>query len=151
MQRISAVMPTSLALFCATAMSVTAFEDEPVLLIGTIVKWRYPDANIGESEMSDAATIDASGKRTVPSTMLTTTMVTRDSVDKVVAFHRDLLTRNPTNDSRLGIAPQVGRSVVFSDESDGRPFAFHSIVVNSAKHVVFRCSEETRFLHNSPK
>ena len=96
------------------------------------MKWRYPDAEIGKSEMSDAATIDASGKRTAPSTVLTTTMVTRDSVDKVLAFYRDLLTRNPTNDRKLGLAPQVGRSVVFSDESDGRPFAFHTIVVNSA-------------------
>jgi len=132
MQRISAVMPMSLALSCATVMSVAAFADEPVFLIGTIVKWRYPDAEIGKSEMSDAATIDANGKRTVPSTVLTTTVVTRDSVDRVLAFYRDLLTRNPTNDRKLGIAPQVGRSVVFSDESDGRTFAFHTIVVNFA-------------------
>jgi hypothetical protein len=132
MQRIAAIMPMPLALFCATVMSATVSADEPVLLIGTIVKWRYPDARIGESEMSDAATIDASGKRTAPSTVLTTAMVTRDSVDKVLTFYRNLLTRNPTNDSNLGIAPQVGRSVVFSDESDGRTFAFHTIVVNSA-------------------
>ena len=70
--------------------------------------------------------------RTVPSSMLKTTMTTRDSVDKVLAFYRDLLTRNPENDSKLGIGSQVGRSVVFSDESNGRPFAFHAIVVNSA-------------------
>ena len=129
MQRMSAVMPVSLSLFCATVMSVTASADEPVLLIGTIVKWRYPDAVIGKSEMSDAATIDASGKRTVPSTVLRTTMVTRDPVGKVLGFYRDLLTRNPANDSKLGIAPQGGRSVVFSDESDGRPFGLLSNVV----------------------
>lgn len=120
------------ALFCAAVLSITASADEPVTLIGTIVKWRYPDAEIGKSEMSDAATIDADGKRTVPSTLLKTTMVTGDSVDKVLAFYRDLLTRNPTNDGKLGIGPQVGRSVVFSDESDGRPFAFHTIAVNVA-------------------
>ena len=113
-------------------MPVSVSADEPVTLIGTIVKWRYPDAEIGKSEMSDAATIDAKGNRTVPSTVLKTTMVTRDSVDKVLAFYRDLLTRNPTNDGKLGIGPNVGRSVVFSDESEGRPFAFHTIVVNSA-------------------
>ena len=132
MQRIYPVMLLSLVLSCATVMSVTASADEPVTLIGTIVKWRYPDAEIGKSEMSDAATIDADGKRTVPSCVLKTTMVTRDSVDKVLAFYRDLLTRNPKNDSKLGIEPKVGRSVVFSDESDGRPFAFHTIAVNSA-------------------
>ncbi len=59
-------------------------------------------------------------------------MVTSDSVDKVLAFYRGLLTRNPANDSKLGADPKVGRSVVFSDESEGRPFAFHTIVVNSA-------------------
>ncbi len=122
----------SLTIFCATVMSVWVSADEPVTLIGTIVKWRYPDAEIGKSEMSDAATIDANGNRTVPSTLLKTSMVTGDSMDKVLAFYRDLLTRNPTNDGRLGIEPNVGRSVVFSDESEGRPFAFHTIVVNSA-------------------
>jgi len=121
----------SLAL-CAAVPPVAASADEPVTLIGTIVKWRYPDAKIGKSEMSDAATIDADGNRTVPSTLLKTTMVTGDSVDKVLAFYRDLLTRNRTNDGKLGIEADVGRSVVFSDESEDRPFAFHTIVVNSA-------------------
>jgi hypothetical protein len=122
----------SLTLLCATVLSITASADEPVTLIGTIVKWRYPNAEIGKSQMSDAATIDADGKRTVPSTVLETTMATGDSVDKVLAFYRELLTRNQTNDDKLGIGRQVGRSVVFNDESDGRPFAFHTIVVNSA-------------------
>lgn len=121
----------SLAWLCLAAFVITASADEPVTLIGTIVKWRYPDADIRKSEMSDAATIGADGSRTVPSTGLKTTMVTRDPVDKVLAFYRDLLTRNATNDGRLGIGPSLGRSVVFSDESEGRPFAFHTIVVNS--------------------
>lgn len=132
MQLIQPVLSISLAFLCATAMSVIAHADEPVSLIGTIVKWRYPDAQIGKSEMSDAATIDGDGKRTVPSSMLKTTMMTRDSVDKVVAFYRDLLTRNPANDRKLGIGPMVGRSVVFSDESNERPFAFYTIVINDA-------------------
>jgi hypothetical protein len=105
---------------------------EPVTLIGTIVKWRYPDAEIGNSVMADAATIAADGKRTVPSSVLKTTMRTGDSVDQVVAFYRNLLTRNPANDAKLGDDPKAGRSVVFSDESEGRPFAFHIIVINSA-------------------
>ncbi len=129
-------------------MSVTASADEPITLIGTIAKWRYPDAEIGESEMADAATIDADGKRTVPSSVLKTTMVTRDSVDKVLAFYRDLLTRNAKNDGKLGIEPQVGRSVVVSDESDGCPFAFHTITVNSANSsttlIITRGDHEAR-------
>jgi hypothetical protein len=121
-----------LALYFAIAMLETASAEEPITLIGTIVKWRYPDAEIGKSQMSDAATIAADGKRTAPSSVLKTTMVTSDSVDKVLAFYRGLLTRNPANDSKLGADPKVGRSVVFSDESEGRPFAFHTIVVNAA-------------------
>jgi hypothetical protein len=123
---------TSCALLCVIVLSTTVSADEPVTLMGTIIKWRYPDATIGKSEMSDAATMDAVGQRTVPSTVLKTTMSTRDSVEKVVEFYRDLLTRNPANDGKLGIGPQIGRSVLFSDESEGRPFLFHTILVNAA-------------------
>jgi hypothetical protein len=137
----------SLTLLCATVLSITASADEPVTLIGTIVKWRYPNAEIGKSQMSDAATIDADGRRTVPSTVLETTMATGDSVDKVLAFYRELLTRNQTNDDKLGIGRQVGRSVVFNDESDGRPFAFHTILVNAANTstilIITRSDDET--------
>lgn len=123
----------SLILTYAAVMPSSATADEPVTLIGTIVKWRYPDAKIGKSQMSDASTIDADGNRTVPSTILKTTMTTEDSVEKVVAFYRDLLTRHPENDRQLGIPAEMGRSVVFNDESAGRPFAFHTILVNSDK------------------
>jgi len=133
MERVCHTMLRSLVLFCATVMPVSASAGETVTLLGTVVKWRYPDAEIGKSEMSDAATIDADGNRTVPSTVLKTTMVTRDSIDKVLAFYQDLLTRNLTHDGKLGIEPNVGRSVIFSDEAEGRPFAFHTILVNSAK------------------
>lgn len=137
-----------LSVICVMVMSSATSADEPVTLIGTIVKWRYPEAEIGNAEMSDAATAAADGKRTVPSTLLKTTMVTGDSVDKVVAFYRDLLTRNAANDEKLGIESQVGRSVVFSDESEGRPFAFHTIVINSANSsttiIITRGKEEEK-------
>ncbi len=131
MRPIRSIMTLLLTLACATVDSRIAYADEPVTLIGTIVKWRYPDAEIGNSEMSDGATIAADGERTTPSSVLKTTMLTTDSVDNVLAFYRDLLTRKPTSDEKLGIGPLIGRSVVFNDESDGRPFAFHTIVVNS--------------------
>ncbi|MCA9199513.1 MAG: hypothetical protein KDA87_18340 [Planctomycetales bacterium] len=108
-----------------------AWADEPVRLIGTIVKWRYPDAEIGKSEMADAATVDSSGKRTVPSSILKTTMTTPDPVDNVLAFYRNLLTCDPADDDKLGLAAGTGRSVVFSDESENRPFQFHTILVHS--------------------
>lgn len=123
----------SLLLSCVCVSPTSASADEMVTLIGTIVKWRYPDAQIGKSQMSDGATIDAEGNRTVPSSILKTTMTTEDSVEKVVAFYRELLTRHPEHDRQLGIASETGRSVIFSDESEGRPFAFHTILVNSAQ------------------
>lgn len=117
------------ALLCAAAATSA---HEPITLLGTIFKWRYPDAELGKSQISDAATIGANGERTIPSSMLKTTMTTPASVEKVLAFYRDLLTRNPENDQKLGIGPDEGRSVVFSDESKDRPLDFHTIVVNSA-------------------
>ena len=132
MQPTHPIRSLMLILLFAIVCMHSAHADEPVTLIGTIVKWRYPDADIGKSVMSDGETIAADGNRTVPSSVLKTTMVTTDSVDKVLKFYRDLLARNPANDAKLGIDPTVGRSVVFADESEGRSFAFHTIVVNSA-------------------
>lgn len=120
----------SLVLHGVLAISLAASADEPVTLMGTIVKWRYPDAEIGESEMSDAATIDADGSRTVPSTVMKTTMVTPASVDDVLEFYRGLLTRSAADEKKFGLGPTVGRSVVFSDESGGRPLKLHVILVN---------------------
>lgn len=132
MQSLCRAMMLSIIMFWATGLSLTVSADEPVMLIGTIVKWRYPDAKINKSQMSDAATVNADGKRTLSSTMLKTTLVTSDSVDKVMKFYRKLLTRNTKNDATLGIKPASGHSVVFSDESADRPFKFHTIMVNSA-------------------
>lgn len=133
MSRIFMPLVLCLILACSAVMPASASDEKPVTLIGTIVKWRYPDAEIGKSQMADAATIGADGNRTVPSSILKMTMTTDDSVDKVVAFYKDLLTRNPKNDRQLGVPAELGRSVVFRDESEGRPFAFHIILVNSAK------------------
>lgn len=132
MSRPCSIFTPFVAVICASFLAATAQAEEPLTLIGTIVKWRYPDAEIGKSEMSDGATMDADGKRTVPSTLLKTMMVTPDSAERVIAFYRGLLTRNPTGNRQLSIAPKVGQSVVFSDESDGRPFALHTILVNTA-------------------
>ncbi|QDT71707.1 hypothetical protein [Lacipirellula limnantheis] len=148
MRHLSSPLAFSLSLPLAIAMLVTASADEPVSLMDTVVKWRYPDAEIANSRMSDAATIAADAARTVPSVVLSTTMSTSDSVEKVLKYYRELLTRNPENDKKLGVDPKVGRSVVFSDESDGRDFAFHTIMVNTANSsttlIVTRAQNEER-------
>ena len=53
----------SLTLLCATVFSITAPADEPVTLIGTIVKWRYPNAEIGKSQMCVGGIDDNGMKR----------------------------------------------------------------------------------------
>ena len=134
-------------LFCFGASSFAVDDNEPVTLLGTIVKWQYPESKIHGAEMSDAATMDASEKRTVPSTILKTTMTTEDSVEDVLKFYRALLKRDPKIDDKLGDKAETGRSVIFSDESDGRPFAFHTISVNtstaSTTLIVTRGADET--------
>jgi hypothetical protein len=59
-------------------------------------------------------------------------MTTKDSVEDVLKFYRTLLTRDPKIEDKLGVKPDAGRSVTFNDESDGRPFAFHTIIVNTS-------------------
>ena len=124
--------PILLTLFYLGTSSFAATEDEPLLLLGTIVKWQYPESRIGGAEMADAATVDATGKRTVPSTVLKTTMTTKDSAEDVVKFYRALLVRDAKADDKLGTKPDEGRCVTFSDESEGRSFAFHTIIVNTS-------------------
>ena len=120
--------------------------DEPVMLLGTIVKWQYPDSKINGAEMSDAATVDASGKRTVPSVLLKTTMTTKDTVEDILMFYRTLLTRDLKFNDKLGAEQNTSRSVIFNDESNGCSFAFHTIIVNTSKTsttiIVTRGTEE---------
>ena len=147
MQLIRLVM---MMLFTITFSSVALHQapaDEPITLIGTIVRWRYPGSEIGKSEMSDAATRDPDGKRTVPSLVLKTTMKTGDSVEKVIAFYADLLARTPEKDERIGIGGHAGASVVIGDESEGRELDFHTILVNSHNKstllIITRANDES--------
>ena len=141
-------VPILAVLLCLGTLAFAANDDEPVLLLGTIVKWQYPGSKIGGAEMSDAATVDATGKRTAASSLLKTTMTTKDSVEDVLKFYRTLL--DPKSGDKLGLEKSEGRSVLFSDESEGRPFAFHTILVNeSTKSTVLIVTrgadeEETR-------
>lgn len=139
-------IPIFMLVFCVGASAFAINNDEPVTLLGTIVKWQYPESKITGAEMADAATMDASGERTEPSTVLKTTMTTEDSVDDVLKFYRTLLKRDQKLDDKLGAQPETGRSVLFDDESNGRPFAFHTIIVNTSTKsttlIVTRGSDE---------
>ncbi|MEM8668125.1 MAG: hypothetical protein AAGG48_11455 [Planctomycetota bacterium] len=126
--------PTTLLLLTVFVCSFShrCVADEPVTLMGKLSPWMYPKASMGGAQMSDAATIDGSGNRTVPSIACKTTMKTNDSVEKVIAFYKEKLGPAKDADSKEQAERKEGRSVLISDESDGRPFALHTILVNTA-------------------
>ncbi len=143
--------PIAAILFLIGCTNISVLDvraNEPITLLGTIVKWRYPDAEIGKSEISDAATTDASGKRTVPSSVMMTTMMTDDSVEKVIAFYKDLLARSSQSDAKIGIDGKSGASVIISDDSNGRQIDFRTILVNghntSTVLIITRATGESK-------
>lgn len=129
-----------LLIFGLLACSLHATAGEQQSLLQTIAEWRYPDSALTSTRASDGATVDAKGDRTVESTVSRTVMTTEASVEKVLEFYKAKL-KVVTDDTS-------GRSVVFSDESDGRPFALHTVIVNtndtSTTLVITRGKEESK-------
>lgn len=121
-----------LCAICAFPNSRPAVADEPVTLMGIISQWMYPKSAMNGAEMSDGATLDSEGNRTVQSIVCKTTMTTDDPVEKVVAFYKTKLAPDKNADAQKQEAFKDGRSVLVSDDSNGRPFALHTILVNTA-------------------
>lgn len=121
-----------LSVTCVSTAPHQAVADEPVTLMGIISQWSYPKSTLNGAEMSDAATVDSDGNRTVQSLVCKTTMTTDDSVEKVLAFYKTKLVPDKNADVKTKAKLKDGRSVLVSDESEGRPFAMHTILVNTA-------------------
>lgn len=117
---------------CASTALRPAVADEPVTLMGIISKWMYPKSTMNGAEMSDAATVDSDGNRTVQSIACKTTMTTNDPVEKVLAFYETKLAPHKNADAQAKAELKGGRSVLVSDDSDGRPISLHTILVNTA-------------------
>lgn len=118
-------------------------------LIGTIVDWRYPDAEIngeGLTRMSDGATL-RSGQRTKASSRLETLMTTPDSFEKVVAFYIEKFGITDDETKRID-APEGGQSVFAQDDSQDRPVQLRVISVNrddtATTIVISRAQGESR-------
>ena len=98
--------------------------------------------------MSDAATIDKQGKRTVPSTHCSTVFTTPDSVAKVVKHYRaKLAPKNAQADDKKSITLEPGgRSVTFLSDTQQRPLKVEMIFVNTSNTsttlVISRGSDE---------
>jgi hypothetical protein len=147
MQRIIAIVLV-LSAFSSGRTTLSA-ADEPRSLLQMIAEWQYPGSALTAAQASDGATIDAQGDRTAPSTVCKTVMTTDAPVEKVLEYYRAKL--SPATKA-VGGKPEssdpAGRSVVFSDDSDGRPFALHTIIINT-KHtsttlIISRGKDETR-------
>ncbi len=146
MNRLTGVVLFS-ALLLTTAPSCNA--EEGASLMTMIAEWQYPKSTINGATMADGKTVNSDGDRTTQSIVCKTVLTTDDSVDQVIAFYKGKLNPNKNTDSTpdKDIASQ-GRSVVFHNDSDGRPFSMHVIVVNtdhaSTTLVVSRGSKEKK-------
>jgi hypothetical protein len=101
-----------------------------------IAQWQYPGSRINDASLGDAATVNRSGQRTVPSILYQTVLTTEDSMAKVIEYYKTKLKQGadaepskPDEESTTGF----GRSVMFHDDSQGRPLAIHIIIVNREK------------------
>lgn len=85
--------------------------------------------------MSDAATMNGAGERTLQSIQYKTVLTTKDPMRKVIAYYKAMLVPAPgSKTAKLEERPaDSGRSVTFHDDSEGRPLAIHVILVNTDK------------------
>ncbi|MBN2291623.1 MAG: hypothetical protein JXM70_04310 [Pirellulales bacterium] len=137
-------------LFAIMASESWCQGEEPLSLMTEIAKWQYPGSKFNGATSSDAATMNASGERTVPSVLCKTVLTTKDSMAKVIEYYKaklkrgtDFATTKPNNKS--GADP--GRSVMFHDDSQGRPLGIYIILVNtdnsSTTLVISRAEKES--------
>src|SRR2546430_12159533 len=108
----------------------------PPSLMTMVAQWQYPDSKMNGATMSDAATLNGAGKRTVQSIQYGTVLITKDPLPKVLEYYKNKLT--PKTGSKTAkpqekTAADSGQSVTFHDDSEGRPIAIHLILVNTEK------------------
>jgi len=116
--------------------AVICHAEEPLRLMPMIVEWQYPDSKINGASMSDAATVNRSGKRTVPSILCKTVLTTKDPMAKVIEYYETKLKQrgdSETAKQERKSESDSGRSVMFHDDSQGRPLRIHIIIVNTGK------------------
>lgn len=146
MQRLMTAIVLVLA-WCAAPISQAAAAEQ-ITLMGMIAKWQYPDSELHGAEMADGETVDASGNRTVQSIVCKTVMTTDASIEEVLEFYRMKLKPTPAAAGGEPKGAATGQSVVFSDDSEGRPFAMHTVIVNtdntSTAIVITRGKDESQ-------
>ena len=86
--------------------------------------------------MEGTGTVGRSGERTLPSVLCKTVLTTKDPIAKVIEYYETKLKpeadpKTATPESKPGT--DAGRSVMFQDDSQGRPLRIHIIIVNTEK------------------
>jgi hypothetical protein len=147
MQRI--IAPILVSLVCSSAPVRSSESAEQRSLLQTIAEWQYPGSALTGARATDGATVDSSGKRTMPSVVFKTVMTTEAPIEKVLDYYRTMLSPKAKSDGGEPKPPDAtGRSVFFSDDSDGRPFALHTVIINtsdtSTTLVISRGKDEAR-------
>lgn len=131
--------------------------EEPKTLLTMVAEWQYPGSKMKDgATMSDAATVNRAGERTVPSTFCTTVLTTKDPLDKIVEYYKaklkqvdaaDPVKREDKAKADDNAASKSGRSVMFHADSQGRPVGIQIIVVNTDKTsttlVISRAEKES--------
>ena len=108
-------------------------EDQPKTLLTRVVEWQYPGSELSKPTMSDGATVDENGNRTVPSVHCKATLVTEDPIDQVSNYYKAKLERRNNGESAASkdrVASGHGRSVSFHSGGADRPVAIHIISIN---------------------
>ena len=118
------------ALTCCPMFAAPHAADESDPFLHTISLWQYPNSTLSATRSRDGALIDRDGNRTNPSIVIQTVMATDASVEKVLDYYKLKLLTQSKDGEKPGAGPAPGRSVVFNDDSEGRPFAMHTILVN---------------------
>jgi hypothetical protein len=138
---------------CSWARTTPVAMAEELSLLKAIGPWQYPRSALANTEGADGMTIDAEGKRTVQSVVFKTVMTTEASVEEVLDYYKTKLApakgeEGKAEEGKAEPAETSGRSVFFSDDSDGRPFALHTVIVNagdtSTTLVISRGKDEAK-------
>lgn len=124
-----------LVLFAALPLLVGRADETPSLMT-MVSEWRYPDSKVNGAKLSDGATLNASGKRSVQSIAYQSVFTTRDSISEIIAYYKDKLS-SPISPDRLVASEKLnsssGRSVKFYEDSDGRSVEVQMILINTEK------------------
>ena len=122
------------ALMAVLTSSSATHAEEPKTLLTRFFEWQYPGTKFNGATMSDAATLNAKGERTVPSIQCTAVMTTSDPVAKVLEYYKAKLAPDAAPDKAKPDDKPTGDaewSVTYYSDSEKRAVAIEMIFINT--------------------